>query len=131
MQEIDFVHTTVRYEAPVIYLLFKEDADLDVDQVRELIAAAEKLSGKKPYLILSDARVNLLITPEARKVSAEKTEAPYVIANAVLVNNLGLSLTANFFMKFNKPNFPVKVFYDEGKAMEWLLKFKDKGPGGK
>jgi hypothetical protein len=124
MKEIKFSHTTVRYQEPLISLVFNEGADLDIAEVRELIAAAEKLSGKKPYLLFSDVRVNMGITPEARKVSADKKEAPYVVANAVLVNNLGLSITANFFMKFNKPHFPVKVFYDEAKAMEWLMKFE-------
>jgi ethanolamine utilization protein EutA (predicted chaperonin) len=126
MEEIKFSHTVVSYREPVVSLTFTEDSELDVAEIRELIAAAERLSGKKPYLLFSDARGNLAITPEARKVAAAKNEAPLLVANAVLVNNLGLSITANFFMKFNKPHFPVRVFYDEKKAMEWLMKFEVK-----
>jgi hypothetical protein len=124
MPLIRLPYCDVSYAPPVITLLFKEGAELEIEQVRELIKTAEKLSGNKPYLLFSDACVNLVITSEARKVAADPKEAPLLVANAVLVNNLGLSLTANFFMRFNKPRFPVKVFYDRAKAMEWLYKFK-------
>ena len=123
MNFIDLPHATIRYEAPVVYLTFKTDANLDVAEIRELIKATEKLTGKKPYLLLSDARVFINITPEARKVSADKNEAPYLVANAALINNLPLTLTTNFFIKFNRPHFKLKVFNDEKKALKWLLKF--------
>ncbi len=123
MEQIDFPHTLVSYKEPVITLTFKEGAHLDIKEIRELIKAAEKLSGNKPYLIFSDTRVFLTITPEARKISAEQKEAPYLIANAVLLNNLPLKLTANFFLKFNHPHFKFKVFNNEKKAMKWLMQF--------
>ncbi|MFL5763249.1 MAG: hypothetical protein ACJ77K_04845 [Bacteroidia bacterium] len=124
MSLINFPYCDVTYSQSVVILHFKEDAELEVKEIRQLIKAAEKLADSKPYLLLSDARVNVVITSEARKIAANPKEAPLLVANAVLVNNLGLSLTANFFMKFNKPHFPVKVFYNEAAAMEWLLKFK-------
>lgn len=123
MNQIDFPHSAIIYKAPVVYLVFKEGAELDVKEVREMIAAAEMLAGKKPYLLFSDVRNHVAITPEARKVSADKKESRYVIANAVLTNNFALKLTANFFIKVNKPHFPVKVFNDELKAHLWLASF--------
>lgn len=123
---IEFPHTTVYYVAPVVYLIFKEDAELDVPEVRELVAAAEKLSKGKPYLLLSDTRKdNLIITPQARVVGAEKKEAKFLVANAVIVNSLPVQLTMNFFVNFNKPTFPLKIFNTEKKALEWIYTFAD------
>ena len=123
MGPIEFPHAIISYKAPVITIKFKEGSTLDVGEIRELIVAAEKLTNNRPYLLFSDVRVFLTITPEARKVSASKTEAPYLIANAALINNLPLALTANFFVKFNQPHFKFKMFNNEKKAMKWLLQF--------
>ncbi len=126
MKLLEFSYCTVSYKRPVVYLTFKEGAHLDVGESRELIKAAEKLTENQPYLLFSDARVFLTITPQSRKVWADKNEAPLLIANAALINNLSLRLTANFFIKFNKPHFKYKVFTDEKKAIEWLLQFDPK-----
>jgi hypothetical protein len=96
---------------------------LDVKEVRELIKAAEKITGNQPYLLFSDVTVHISITSEARKVSADKKEAPLIIANAALVNNLAVRLTANFFATFNKPYFPFEVFNKREKALRWLMQF--------
>jgi hypothetical protein len=123
MNQVDFPHSTVIYKAPVMYLVFKEGAELDVKEVKEMIVAAETLAGKKPYLLFSDVRNHISISTEGRKIAADRKEAPFVIANAVLTNNLALKLTANFFVKVNKPHFPLKVFTDEFKAKIWLMSF--------
>ncbi len=128
MEEIELAYCTIRYKAPVIFLTFRENAFIDVAETREMIRESEKLTAKKPYLILSDSRVFLTITPEARKISADKIEAPLLVANAIMVNNLPLALTANFFLKFNKPHFKFKVFNNREKAMKWLLQFDPSKP---
>jgi hypothetical protein len=123
MNQIEFPHSTVIFKDQVIYLVFKEGAALDVKEIREMIVAAEKLSPEKRYLLFSDIRHHVQITAEGRKVAADNKEAPGVIANAVLTNNIALKLTANFFMNVNKPPFPVKIFNDEHKANVWLRSF--------
>ena len=97
---------------------------INVKEIIELTRAAEKLAGNKEYLLLSDARVNLTLTTEARKVAAAKKKTPLLIANAVLINNLALRIVANFFKKVNKPHFKFRVFTSEEKAHAWLLKCK-------
>lgn len=124
MKQFEFSHATVEIRKGVVWLTFKESAELDVKEIRELTKAAETLSENKPYVLMVDARVHLTITSEARKISAEKKESPLLLANAVIVNNLPVRVTANFFSSFNKPHFAFKVFNDEKKALTWLLKQK-------
>ena len=123
MNKIEFPYVTLEFKAPVVRLTFKEGAEMDAAEACEMIAAAERLSGSKPYLLFSDVRKHVTVTSEARKVSADKNISRFVLANAVLTNNFALKLTANFFIKVNKPHFPVKVFNDELKAYLWLMQY--------
>jgi hypothetical protein len=131
MNRIEFPHTNVELKNGIVWLLFKENAELDVKEIRDLIKACEKLAGNEPYLLMSDVRVHLDISSEARKVAADKKEAPLLIANAAIVNNLAMRVTANFFSNFNKPHFAFRVFNDEKKAVNWLLKHGNTKAGKK
>jgi hypothetical protein len=123
MQQIEFPHSTIKYKAPIIYVTFKQDVKLDVKDIKEMISAAEELTGKKMYLLFNDVRNYVVMTPEARKLAADKKGAPLTIASAVLTNSVALKLIANFFVKVHKPHFPQKVFTDRLKAHLWLMSF--------
>jgi hypothetical protein len=118
---VDLPYCTVSYTSPVTTIRFKENAELDALETREMIAAVQLVGKNRPCFLLSDARGDLNITSEGRKIAADKIENPNLIANAVVVDSLSVKLTANFFLKFNKPYFKLKIFNTEEKAMEWLL----------
>jgi hypothetical protein len=118
---VDLPYCTVSYTSPVTTIRFKENAELDAFETREMIAAVQLVGKNRPCFLLSDARGDLNITSEGRKIAADKIENPNLIANAVVVDSLSVKLTANFFLKFNKPYFKLKIFNTEEKAMEWLL----------
>ncbi|MBA3665554.1 MAG: hypothetical protein H0W61_15305 [Bacteroidetes bacterium] len=121
MQHVEFPYGTMSYNGHMVILTIKEGAVFDVAECREMITTATRFAGNKPYVLLSDARVYFSITPEGRKVTADKNEAPLLKANAVIINNLPARLIANFFGKFNKPHFQFKVFTNEQKAVDWLM----------
>jgi hypothetical protein len=124
MRSIELQNCTLTNDGHVIILSIKDGALFDIAEIREMIRVATDLAENKPYVLLSDARVYFTITPEGRKISADKKEAPLLKANAVLVNNLPSRLVANFFANFNKPHFRFRVFTNEKKAMTWLLAAK-------
>jgi hypothetical protein len=123
MKRIDLSYVTVENRDGIVWLVFKEGVEIDVKELKEFTQASEVLSDNEPYLLISDARVNLSITSEARKLAASKKGTSLLIANAVLVNNLAVRLTANFFTSFNKPHFKYRVFNDESKALRWIKKY--------
>ena len=124
MKKIELVYATLEKRDDFIWLIMKEDAELDVKEVIEFTSACEKLSGNKPYFLISDARVNLSITTEGRKAAASRKISPLLVANAVLVNNVAVRMVANFFTAVNKPHFKYKVFNEELEALTWLKKQK-------
>lgn len=123
MESIDFLHTTVVFKEQIVYFIFKENVELDSPEMRELFQAAEKLSKGKPFLLFSVLSGTQSITSEGRKFTADKKETRNLIANAVLTNSLALKLTANFFIKLNKPHFHFVLFNHATKAHEWLSGF--------
>ena len=123
MKKIELSYATLEIREGIIWLIFKEDAELDVKDVKEFTSICEELSNHKPYLLISDARVNLSITSDARKAAASKEISPLLVANAVLVNNTAVRLVANFFTSMNKPHFKYKVFKGEEEALMWLKQY--------
>jgi hypothetical protein len=107
---------------------FFNDIDIDVEDGRENLAAVTQLTGGKPYLVVSDGRVTVTVTPEAREFAASEEASKNRIAEAILVNSVATRLTANFYIRFNKPRTPTRIFTDEQKAIEWLRKFQTDKP---
>ncbi len=122
MRSVELSYATIENRKGILWLILKEDAEIDVKEIRELTRICEELSGNKPYSLVSDAKVNLTITSEARKAAASKEESPLLVANAVLVNNIAVRMVANFFTAVNKPHFKYKVFNEEQEALSWLKK---------
>jgi hypothetical protein len=120
MKKIELPYATIENRDGILWLILKEDADLDVEEVKEFTSACEKLSGNEPYFLISDARVNLTISSEGRKAAASQQISPLLVANAVLVNNVAVRMVANFFTAVNKPHFKYKVFNNETEALAWL-----------
>lgn len=121
-KEIVLDYATLRYEEPIVYIVFKNDVELGFPETRELISCAEKLSNKKPYFVFFDARANVQVTPEGRRVAANTNEAPLHRGSAVLLNSDMLKLGLNFFNGLTTPSFPFKAFTDKQEAIDWLLK---------
>jgi len=61
------------------------------------------------------------IEKEAREYSATKEANTYTHGAAILVNNLAQQLIGDYYLRFNHPKYPTKVFYKKEKAMAWMV----------
>ena len=78
------------------------------------------LQNNQKMKILVDSRGLFNITKEARDYAAEDRHAELSIAMALVSDSLPTKLMMNFFIKFNRPKTPTKMFTDVDKALEWL-----------
>jgi hypothetical protein len=122
MNEIKSPYATISYNEPVISYTFHEDVEVGFPEVQELVAHAETLSGKKPYVVIQDMRVNMRVTPAGRKTMADKKDVPLKRGHAMLVHEHELKKATDFFNETHYPDCPFQVFTDKEKAIEWLLK---------
>jgi len=61
------------------------------------------------------------MTPDARAYFATNQQITGIRkGQAIVFNNLHTRLLVNFYVKFNKPVNPVKIFSDFNKAEKWV-----------
>jgi hypothetical protein len=111
-------------EGDVLYIIFKDGISVDVKDLEESKNARIVLQQGNSMKVLVDTRGLFQITKEARAYAAEPKSAEMSIAMAILSDSLGTKLLTNFFIKYNKPSTPTKMFTSKEKALEWLAEFK-------
>ena len=121
INEIDLDYVSITYQDPIVYFVYKDNIELGFPEIREVISFAEKLSGFRPYVTLSDARVRINITNEGKRVLSDMRNMPLFRGTAVIVTNNMFKFAANFLMAFNKPKYPFRAFTSKEEAVAWLL----------
>jgi len=95
---------------------------LDKELARELCDAIVGVCDGTPRKFLTDSSdVEGHVSIGAREII--RNHAGMIVvrqAEAFVVNSLPTRLIANFYMKFNKPPNPTKIFNTVEKAEEWL-----------
>ena len=92
---------------------------IDVPEAEKIVEGTRRISGNIKHANLIDTRKMLLMTRSARKHFA-KQRGQDVVCIALLINSKLQSISANMYMKFNKPVIPTKVFTDKNLAVNWL-----------
>jgi hypothetical protein len=114
----------------IIRVMFKRNTEIGPPEFKELFEKYNSLvEGKSyPYIyFVEDSSV--IFTNEGRVYSKEHEFSFPKICNAYVVTSLAHKLIANFYLKFNKPSYPSKVFTNMKNAEEWCfqqLKDSDK-----
>ncbi|MBW6483394.1 MAG: STAS/SEC14 domain-containing protein [Vicingaceae bacterium] len=106
-----------------IYLLvFEDDYEIEIQDAVEIDKAFIELLKGKEFSVLIDTQKRFSsITNEARNFFAKDPEIlPFRKKIAIVVDNMPTKLLANFFIRFNKPQTPTRLFTNYDKAMSWL-----------
>jgi 3,4-dihydroxy-2-butanone 4-phosphate synthase len=97
-----------------------EGIEMNVDDVRQAREIYLKLSAGQFFSVLLDATGSFTISDEARALIASKEYSVQRKAAALVTPGLVNRLVGNFFIQFNKPGSPTKLFNDEASALAWL-----------
>lgn len=125
IKELDYPEVNLQLKSnDIVYVLFKDNCILDIDlQLRLLRYYAEITDNTLMHFIFLAAE-NVTITKEARDNAVKIEDQSMLGASAVVVDSLPYKLIANFYLKFNKPKRPYKVFGKEEDAIKWLKTIK-------
>lgn len=118
--------TSERLDYNIIHVHVKHNADIDVDEIKEVRETNETLADGKPYVVLFEIAEFAFISKEAREYGGENELGELRKAMAIVVKSMAHRILANFFINVNKPPTPTKVFNDKAKALEWLNQFVKK-----
>ena len=91
-------------------------------EAEEICEAIVKVCQGRPTKLLTDARdVDGHVGQKAREIIRNHPGMLQVrLAEAFVVNGLGTRLIVNFYMKFNKPPNPTRLFTSIEEAEQWL-----------
>lgn len=117
------------HESGVIILQYKPDYDVELKDVKEVEKAFIELSGDGDIYCLMDTsgRFNNY-TNEAQKYlsnEAEIVKRNKLKGSAVIIDNLPNRMLAQFFSRFFKPKFPMKIFSNQSEGLDWLRILKN------
>lgn len=105
-----FVHKTV----PAHEL---KDALENIELIKQLLQG-------KPRPILADMSAIKSMTREAREEYAKAGEESLVTAIGMVTRSAMGRIVANFFLTFNKPTVPTRLFNNIETAKKWLMQYR-------
>lgn len=112
---------TIAKEGNIIVLRYKEK-HVDLDACHEFMAWCESTIPNQKYPMLNVLHPNNTFTEEAKKFSANEGVS-YSISEAFVLNNGMLKIIGNFYLRFNRPKVPTRLFSGEEEARKWLNTF--------
>lgn len=123
---IDLEKSSITFEEDqVAHIHLKEGQVLDIDELKNIFEIIDGQSGgDKKFRLLVTADDNASLSPEAREYASSSESSNVIVADAVVVQNYSHEMTANFFIRFNKPNRPTQLFKHRKEAYEWLKNFE-------
>ena len=110
-------------EDGIMNTVFEDNILITIADVTEALNWVESL-GHKKYLNLFEGGYNTDFDVFVREYASSAEENNYTIADAIITTTLSLNMVAKFYIQYNKPHMPTKVFKSRDEAIQWLLSFK-------
>lgn len=117
---LDTAFAFLSFEDDVLYVKMKEGINLGQVEMEELLKQAVELTSPNKYFAIIDTTNPYDSSFEARNFYAESEYSKHRYADAFIVNSLPMRLLVNFFITFNKPKIPSKMFNNPDSAREWI-----------
>jgi hypothetical protein len=109
-----------------LYITVREGQELDVDDIKAMVQAKNQLCGDLPHTTVLIAGNYSSISNEARAFASSKEAYGGAIAKSIVTKSLPTRLVGNFFIRFNNPPAPTKLFACEKEAVRWLNQMRDR-----
>lgn len=110
----------------ILRITILKDAEIDISEAAENHALSNKLASGRKFVQLVKSEGDFEVTPEARAYAAQYSASEGRVAMAFITSSLAQRLIGNFYIKYNKPLVPVRMFKTEESALEWLGTFLPK-----
>lgn len=116
-----------KIEKGLVSFHFKGNNDAEVHEIKFLITKIEEMMGDNPFVVINDLRDNF--GSFSKEVKECISNHPYLVKNkvaeALIINNLGIRIQVNFFLKLDVKNkMKYRVFKNEESAKAWLMEVK-------
>jgi len=107
-------------EDGILEITIEGNKDFEMDDVEELMDAADSLGNGKKLLNLIVVGDGTLPNREAREFAASEEGSKYKLADAFVVKSLAQKIIGNFMKKFSYITVPTEIFTEREEAVKWL-----------
>jgi hypothetical protein len=111
-------------EEDVLIVKMKPNIDIGESELTELFNLSNELADFKKRFVVIDTRENFNSNSDIRILYSDDNFIKYRYADAFIVNSLPMRLLVNFYISFNKPKIPTKMFNNKENAFEWINSLK-------
>src|SRR5688572_28355774 len=108
-----------------LYIWVRDGEELDVEDIKAMMEAKTQLCGDEPHTTIFIMGNYSSISNEARIFASSKEVYKGTIAKSIVANSLSTKLVGNFFIRFNNPPAPTKLFENEKEAVKWLNQIRE------
>lgn len=125
VSEKDIGSTIFRlYENRVYHVIIKKGEKVTMDVVREGYIFLDE-NGGGLFFNVYEFHSFSDVDPEVREWAASPSNNTYTIIDAIVINSLSQKILADFYISFNKPVRPTRVFKSVEKAFDWVEEMID------
>lgn len=102
----------------------KANVNFEIKDLKQLVEFQKQICGKKlPALVICSP--DTITESDMLNYMSKNENSPYSIADAFVIFSLAQKILANTYLKFNKPERPVKFFNNKEDGLNWLKQFMD------
>jgi len=111
-------------EDGIFFVTYNEGVIITKEIMVYLVSERLRITENTTFPMLFDTRGMKYATKEAREYSNQGDGIKYLSAAAFVVNSTVLQIFMNYYLKIYPFSFPVRLFIDGDKALQWLQRFK-------
>ena len=127
IQEIVLSYAKVQlFDNKLIRLEALGNVQINLAMAREMNNSIGVLTKGKPALVLLVGNALTQVDQEAMDLSSSEEGLQFTIGDAMVVKSIKERVLANFYLKFNRPKKPTKIFNSEEEAIKWLFSLEHK-----
>jgi len=108
------------YEGRIFHAIIKKKEKITIKMTEKGYDFLNRNGGGRFYNIYEFSSFSEM-DPEVREWCATTSGNNYTYVDAIVISNFAQKLIADFYLKFNKPPMPTKIFKSKEKALEWIL----------
>jgi hypothetical protein len=108
------------YEGRIFHVIIKKKEKITIKMTEKGYDFLNRNGGGRFYNIYEFSSFSEM-DPEVREWCATTSGNNYTYVDAIVISNFAQKLIADFYLKFNKPPMPTKIFKSKEKALDWIL----------
>ncbi len=110
----------LEFRDQIVFVRIKDGAEITTETMEEQWSVQKEMVGRGTYAVLVDGKKNYTLYPEVREYMAAYQPQGRVATALVANKNLATLMIANFYLRFNRPKVPTRMFKEEEEAVLWL-----------